>query len=144
MRKINSLTFGLILLSLALTHCQHLSLSKPEGREAQTPLPGGSRSQDLLNPVTPPESSVSGEYLRSFLVAYDAFERDSDIPEQKRKLENYDVQFRQNGEAYYICFVAKRTPPGVAVPGGGTEHGRDVTYEISKKDHQVVARRFYK
>ena len=130
---------GLVLLAVILSQCQNNSSGKSKDREMQ-----GNRTQNLMFSTAPAESKVSGEYMRAFLVAHNAFERDSEIPEEKRRIENYNVEFRQDTETYLISFFAKRIPPGSMVVGGETEMGKDVTYAISKGDYQLIGRQFYK
>ncbi len=98
--------------------------------------------QDPLD--LPVEVKVSGEYMKAFLVAYEAFKTDPLIPEEKRRIENYSIEFRQRGDAYFILFLAKRKPSERELEGGESELGKDVMYVIKKQDYKIAAKQFYK
>jgi hypothetical protein len=92
----------------------------------------------------PIEIKVNGEYLKAFLAAYASFKDDPLIPEQKKQIENYQIEFRQKGDLYFVLFLAKRKPSEQELAGGESELGKDVMYTVSKKDFKVVDRKFYK
>lgn len=98
--------------------------------------------QDPLD--LPVDSTVSGEYMKAFLVAYEAFKTDPLIPEEKRRIENYGIEFRQRGDVYFVLFFAKRKPSERELDGGESELGKDVMYVIGKKDYKITTRQFYK
>lgn len=91
----------------------------------------------------PLKNTVSGEHMKAFLVAYDAFSQDQLIPEEKRRIENYRVEFRETRSVYYILFFAKRDVTERELDGGESKLGKDVMYTISKGDYQLKARTFY-
>ena len=95
-------------------------------------------------PSTPPESKVSGEYMKAFTIAYNAFVSEQRIPDEKRLLENYTIAFRQDGSAYYIFFIPKTPPGSKATVGGENELGVSVTYAVSKSDYSIIGKQFYK
>jgi len=82
--------------------------------------------------------------MRAFLVAHDAFKEDPGIPIKKKRIENYDIKFRQTTDDYFILFLAKRLPSESEVSGGSSQLGRDVQYRIRKKDYRLVGRNFFK
>src|SRR6266536_2793340 len=88
------------------------------------------------------EVQVHGEYMKAFLVAYKAFEEDTDIPSQKRHIENYILRFSQDKDNYFVVFVAKRKPKEHALAGGESELGKDVRYTVRKSDYRVASRLF--
>jgi len=98
--------------------------------------------QDPL--AQPAEVSVTGEYMQAFLVAYEAFQKDVDIPREKKRIENYSIEFRQNSMSYTIFFFAKRGEAERLSPGGESSLGKDVSFRIRKKDFQVIDRLFYR
>jgi len=92
----------------------------------------------------PVVEKISGEYMKAFLAAYEAFMADPLIPDGKRGIENYSVEFRQRGDLYYILFFAKRKPSERELSGGESELGKDVIFTIRKTDYQIVERFFFK
>lgn len=142
----NRVYINLVLLALALllTQCQQNTFSEIGGDNMQAHLSARNTKQNPMFPTAPAESSVSGEYMQAFLVAYNAFKDDPLIPDQKRKVENYEISFRQDSEAYFIFFGAKRLPSERNLLGGESELGKDVTYAVRKKDYKIIARQFYK
>ena len=95
-------------------------------------------------PSAPPESAVSGEYMKAVVVAYNAFVSEQRIPDKKRLIENYTIAFRQDGRAYYIFFVPKFPPGEKGMVGGENELGVSVTYAVSKSDYSIIRNQFYK
>jgi len=91
----------------------------------------------------PLKNTVSGEHMKAFLVAYDAFRQDQLIPEEKRRIENYRIEFRETQAVYYILFFAKRDVTERELDGGESKLGKDVMYTITKGDYQLKARTFY-
>jgi hypothetical protein len=92
----------------------------------------------------PVKLKLNGEYLKVFLVAYSSFKDDPLIPDQKKQIENYQIEFRQRGDLYLVLFLAKRKPSEGELEGGESELGKDVMYTISKNDFKVVDKKFYK
>ena|GEM_PF-2906317 len=95
-------------------------------------------------PSTPAEAKVSGEYMKAFAIAYNAFVSEQRIPEKKRLLENYTVEFRRNAHAYYIFFAPKIPLNSKGMVGGENELGVSVTYAVNKSDYSIMAKQFYK
>src|SRR5437764_4693125 len=96
------------------------------------------------NPLPPVESSVSGEYIKAFLTAYEAFKEEQGIPAEKRKLENYTVEFRHKGDSILVLFFAKRLPSEQGLVGGESQLGRDVLYSVSNQDYRLLGRNCFK
>lgn len=134
-----SITF--LTLVLLLSQCQQI-MSR-EGRSNMQALPTViDANQDPLN--LPVDGKLNGEYMRAFLVAYEAFKTDSLIPEEKRRIENYNIEFRQSRNVYFVLFFAKRKASERELEGGESELGKDVMYTIGKEDYKIIARQFYK
>ena len=89
--------------------------------------------------VSPPQCRIEGEFGKAFSAAYEAFRNDRDIPEGKKLIENYHIEFRQNQTAFFISFMAE--PVHI---GGESELGKDVTFAIDKKTYAIIGRNFYK
>lgn len=123
---------------------RQIAMTNTPERKDVTPMPvrNAATSQDPLD--VPLKNTVSGEHMKSFLTAYDAFMQDSLIPEEKRKIENYRIEFRETPAVYYILFFAKRDASERELDGGESKLGQDVMYTISKGDYQLKARKFYK
>jgi hypothetical protein len=123
----------------SLSQCQERTFSRIESQPTQAT--GKVKEPD---PLPPAESSVSGEYMKAFLVAHKAFTEDPSIHVNKRLIENYDIEFRQDAESYRVLFVAKRLSSESELSGGSSQLGRDVQYRINKKDYRLVGRNFFK
>lgn len=108
----------------------------------QTPPANKVSEQDPLD--LDAEVRVGGEYLKAFAAAHEAFKSDPLIPAEKKRLENYNVEFRQSGDLYHVLFSAKRLPHERELDGGESELGKDVMYTIRKADYQIVKRLFYR
>lgn len=107
----------------------------------------GKSSEQVIrepDPLSAAEAEVNGEYIKAFLVAYDVFKASPEISADKRQIENYIVQFRQDNNNYSVLFFAKRSQSEEGVVGGSTKLGRDVQYIISKKDYHLVGSNFFK
>jgi hypothetical protein len=87
---------------------------------------------------------LEGEYAKSFLVAYERFKTESLIPDEKKRVENYSVEFRENKNNIYVLFAAKLSPEESEIVGGESKLGKDVVYIIRKSDYQIVKRYFFK
>lgn len=134
---------------LFLIGCQAISersatMTNTPERKDVTPMSvrNDATYEDPLN--APLKNTVSGEHMKAFLTAYDGFRQDSLIPEEKRKIENYRIEFRETPTVYYILFFAKRDVSERELDGGESKLGTDVMYTISKGDYQLKARMFYK
>ena len=135
--------FGIALVSLAVLFSQCQQITSEAGRTKMESQPtNNSANQDPLN--LPVDGKISGNYMKAFLTAYDAFKADSLIPEDKKRIENYRIEFRQHGDVYFILFFAKRKPNERGLEGGESELGKDVMYSIRKTDYQIIKRLFFK
>ena len=105
-------------------------------------MPTNSADQDPLD--KPAEVAVPGPYMKAFLVAYEDFRRDPDIPAEKKDISNYSIEFRQNAESYSIFFFARRPENEKLSPGGESSLGKDVSYTVRKSDYKVTSKLFYK
>lgn len=103
---------------------------------------GGDPAEDFLE--IPVQHAVGGEYLRAFLAAHEAFRAEALIPDEKKLIENYDVEFRQRGGHYFVLFTARRKPNEGELLGGESALGKDVLYILNKTDNQIVKRLFFK
>ena len=92
----------------------------------------------------PVEVALNGQQMKAFLVAYASFKDDPLIPEQKKQIENYRIEFRKHGEYYYVLFLAIRKPYERELDGGQSELGKDVIYTVSAKDFRLTDKKFYK
>jgi hypothetical protein len=90
----------------------------------------------------PVKLKLNGEYLKVFLVAYSSFKDDPLIPDQKKQIENYQIEFRQRGDLYFVLFLAKRKPTEGELEGGESELGKDVMYTVSKMTLKSSTRSF--
>lgn len=90
------------------------------------------------------DNSMPGLKVKALCVAYDALSNDSDIPAEKRKIENYNVSIREGHDAYEVYFEAKLAPGEQPHFGGSTQLGKDVSYFVSNRTFRVVNRTFYK
>lgn len=106
-----------------------------------SPAPDTTMADPLEFPV---ETTVNGPQMKAFLVAYASFKDDPLIPEQKKSIENYRIEFRKHGENYYVLFFATRKPSESELDGGEAELGKDVIYTISAKDFRLIDRKFFK
>lgn len=91
-----------------------------------------------------PESVYKGPLLKAFLAAYESFNKDPAIPLSKRAIENYEVQFRQNSELYFVVFTIGDKIRGSARQGGESDLTKSVLYVVSKRDYRVKSRKFFK
>jgi hypothetical protein len=132
-----------LILVVFLTCCTQSAKDSAGNNARQTStVEQGDRGQ-MLQPNTPVEARVAGPYLKAFLVSYESFNNDPQIPEAKRPLENYDFEFRQGKTSYFIWFIPRSAHSGPIV-GGDTELGRAVTYSVSKADFRITGKQFYK
>lgn len=138
------------LLSLSFVSCS--ATSDVRGQNAQPQAQRGKQTIAKVNDTpspddpleTPAQFSLEGEYMKAFLAAHAAMQAESLIPEEKKRVENYVVDFRQSGDNYLVLFRAKRKPHEGELEGGESELGKDVIYTVSKADYRVVKRLFYK
>ncbi len=134
---------GAVFLALVslLTQCQRAT-SVPKASDVAMQLNATKPEGDPLE--IPVEIKLNGEYLKAFVAAYSSFKDDPLIPDQKKQIENYQIEFRQRGDLYFVLFLAKRKSTERELEGGESELGKDVMYTISKTDFKIVDKKFYK
>lgn len=134
---------ALLTLVLSITQCRRVTLG--DSRKAKMEPQSTNASEAQQDPLeNPAEITVTGEYLSALLVAYEDFQKDPDIPAQKKRITNYSVEFRQDRDNYIIFFFAKRPPSEQLSPGGESSLGKDVSYKVRKRDYQITAKSFYR
>lgn len=126
---------GAVFLTLVsfLTQCQRAT-SVPKISNAAMQLNATASTGDPLE--IPVKLKLNGEYLKLFLVAYSSFKDDPLIPDQKKQIENYQIEFRQRGDLYFVLFHAKLKPSEGELVGGESELG--------KNDFKLIDKKFYK
>lgn len=145
----------IVFLTLVLfaSQCQSKVTNKEPGKgESQlSPIPSttgqddmNNDTQDAIQGSSKVRTRISGQRMRAFLVAYDAFKNDPAISQGKKQIENYDIEFSQRRTGYVVLFAARRLPSERELEGGESSLGRDVEYTVSKKDYQVVERMMFK
>lgn len=88
---------------------------------------------------------VSGEQAKALVIAYEALKQIPDLATSKKKLENYSVEITQNSNTISIYFIPKyeSNKPGFVTVGGESKYGREVKYEIRRKDFKIMKRLFF-
>jgi hypothetical protein len=76
--------------------------------------------------------------------AHEAFMADTEIPSQKKKIQNYEVSFAKESGLIKIYFSAKRKPGEIESLGGESELGKDVYYLVDQDDFNIRSRKFMK
>ena len=142
MRNFACVNIAVLAVAFTLSQCQYNAHSKVEESNTNSRSALSNKGRNAVNPIV--KTSVSGEYMKAFLVAYDAFKEEPDIPDPKRRLDNYNIELSEDSELYFVFLYAKRKPSERNLKGGESELGRDVTYTIGKKDYHIVARVFHK
>lgn len=115
---------------------------------AQTNVFNTNLSQNKkLNPYElynePSEITLEGNQAKPIATAIEAFKAEKRIPTEKKNLDNYKLELRQDAKVFMVSIIVKRDPKKDYV-GGETENGIDVTYVISKENGQVITSVFYK
>jgi hypothetical protein len=113
------------------------SISLTERTKLQSPV-----IERLLD--SEPESVYSGDLLKAFLVAYKSFNTDSAIPLSKRAIENYQIEFRQDKESYFVVFTIGSKTKGKAKVGGESDLTKSVLYVIGKRDYALRSKSFFR
>jgi hypothetical protein len=138
-------TIVLLGIVLCFVGCQKVStVAQPKGVRANSANVGADKSMSFDVLELPVASKVDGKYLKAFSIAYASFKDDALIPEDKRKLENYQIEFREQGDHCFVLFLAKRKPNERELLGGESELGKDVLYTIDCKTFALVDRKFFK
>jgi hypothetical protein len=110
--------------------------------ERWTPSVEGTENDPLNLPV---EGTVDGNFARAFLISGEAFNKDIVLPADKKNLENYRIEFRQDAQYIFVIFNAKPANESEAhVLGGSTTLGKDVAHVIRKKDMKLVQTVYFK
>ena len=81
---------------------------------------------------------IDGKRIKAFLIAYQNFLKDSDLPKIKKDITNYNIGLRDAAEFYEISFLPiqeKGTPPTI---GGATDKGTMMSYKINKTTYQII------
>ena len=135
----------LLTATLSLTQCRTVTIESENRRQIARFKEPMAPAEMLGVNYLPSDILMPGEYMQVFGAAYGAFLVDADIPEHKRKVENYRIEFHKDNKHYKVSFIAKRTPSELGqLEGGESELGKDVTYVVDKKTFQVAYRIFYK
>lgn len=108
----------------SLFFCSCLWLLQAAGQQGQKPT----KQSGTL--------SVPGFYLRAFLVAHAAFTADKHLPQTKKRLENYSIEFSHTTNHYYVFFRPKASVSG-RFDGGSNEFGTYVRYRVKRKNFKV-------
>ena len=85
----------------------------------------------------PVEKQVNGGFFKAILNSYNDFMLKSNLPEEKKNIENYEILVRQNKNEFIISFVAKRLKEELNLDGGESALGKDVVYIINKNDYSI-------
>lgn len=97
-----------------------------------------------LNYLDNSELGVGGEMMQAFLVAFDAFEKESSIEKSKKHIKNYNIGLTLNEGSYQVRFVPKRLPEEKLIYGGSTSLGTAITFIIDEKTFLIKEIKFYK
>ena len=90
------------------------------------------------------ETTVRGELLKAFQRAYAAFLRSPTFPNDKKNIQNYDVQFTESAENVIVLFVPRRKPDERPLLGGATSLGVAVRFVVSKDNYRVIEMRGFR
>lgn len=82
--------------------------------------------------------SLDGTYLQAFLSAHRSFQSVRDLPIQKKRLSNYEIDFSENHDNYQVDFLPKRGGEDMNVLGGETSMGRAIRFIVRKRDFKVI------
>lgn len=101
--------------------------------------------EDNSDPIELPViSTVEGSHLKIISIAFEAFKTDKEIPEDKKNIEDYKVELRQNKNSFFIFFIAGMAKGEKPSFGGQTILGKDTMFIINKKDFAIKGRTFFK
>jgi hypothetical protein len=120
---------------------------------------GNQQMQDLEKPAEidtvmvsriDPFTILKGDLLRLFQITYDSFSKDKKIPSEKKNLEDYKIEFKQDEKYWYVYYGVSDERKEVLLKsrrlprGGSTETTKDVLYIVRKQDYQLISRKFFK
>ncbi len=88
--------------------------------------------------------SVPGEVIQALLVAHESFRTDTDIPKQKRVIQNYYISINKESTFYNIYFSAKSGQGESDSLGGKTKLGKSVKYVVDSRSFKLVSKYFMK
>lgn len=101
-----------------------------------------SKSQTTSTVEKPLE--MNGEQTKALIVAYQAMMTIPDLPKSKKKIQNYSVEISYTSATIVVHFVPKiEFNPHLAQKGGETKFGREMSYEIRRKDFKILKRLYY-
>ena len=137
----------MVLLSIiaALTSCYKVS-NVANSQRMDQPMPVSAENKRMVADALelPVVAKLDGKYLKAFLAAYSSFKDDTLVPVAKREIKNYEIEFREHGNRYFVLFLAKHTPAEHELLGGESELGKDVIYTIDGERFEIVDKKFYK
>ena len=71
-----------------------------------------------------PEVEMPGRQMKAFLVVFEAFRKIPDLPQEKKRLDNYTVSFSETASQIEVYFVPRaETKPGYVIQGGENRYG---------------------
>ena len=103
-------------------------------------------SRQLVNQALPSlDIPVDGNAFKAFLVAYELFSKDEQIPVNKRSILQHNVKILRESKLYVVAFRAKRNMSSLTnlEYGGATDFGVDVDYYINSENYIFQKRLFY-
>lgn len=116
--------------------------NSPENQAITRNTPSNSSQAEKVNYMG--SNKLPGEYLKAFLAAHQAFLADEGIPPQKKKVENYWIEFSEAAKSYEVFYLTKRKSHESELDGGESELGKDVRFLVSKNDYSILSRQFFK
>ncbi|MGH9949903.1 MAG: hypothetical protein ACRD6X_22270 [Pyrinomonadaceae bacterium] len=102
---------------------------------------GDMTEQDVDIEALPLLVKLDGGVAKSFIVAYEAFRNQPEIPETKRSLQNYFIKLHKSDDDVYVHFQPKSLDADLTRKGGETSLGKAIVYVIREKDFTI--KRFY-
>lgn len=89
-------------------------------------------------------SKLKGSNLKAISIALLAFSSEDMISQNKKNVQNYDVELRQNNEYFFVYFGAHLGEDEQSSPpeGGETSLGKSTMFVIEKTNF-VVRRRYF-
>ena len=88
-------------------------------------------------------ATVTGEIAKALVVVAKHREKDPDLSTSERDFRNFDVRLESpsaSGDRYLVIFVPRVRPGEPESLGGHTSLGRELAYEVSKKNFEVLHR----
>lgn len=94
-------------------------------------------SKNLDSHNLPAILEIKGEHIKAILVSLNAFNAESEILQEKKKIENYEIYIRENKDNMFVKFSPNVAKNEKLSYGGETSLGVEVEYIISKKDYKL-------